>query len=256
VTTNRDASIDDPSARGYDRSADVYTTFVARREENGPDGDPFRILPSLLDVLGDVAGQHVLDAGCGEGYLARVLAARGARVTGIDLAPSLIEIARSKDPRGEIGYRLADLSQPLLSFSSHFDAIASYLVLNDVRDYRGFARTLGDVLAPGGRLVLAFNNPYGLVIRPYLSDYFDSDSVHEYGGPGALGITGAFGTRGIKVHFYHRTLAEYLDAFLAAGLTLTKLVDLPAVYPSGQPGRLLPEGYRFPRFMLLAFTRP
>ena len=61
---------------------------------------------------------------------------------------------------------------------------------------------------------------------------------------------------GITVHFYHRTLAERLDAFLGAGLLLTRLVGLPAAYPTGQPGSILPEGYRFPRFMLLAFTRP
>lgn len=72
-------------------------------------------------------------------------------------------------------------------------------------------------------------------------------SVHPYRGMGALGI---------KVHFYHRTLDEYLDAFLGAGLLLTRLLDLPAAYPSGQPGSILPEGYRFPRFMLLAFARP
>jgi 2-polyprenyl-3-methyl-5-hydroxy-6-metoxy-1,4-benzoquinol methylase len=244
---NQSVSIDDASARAYDRSADAYAAYVARREETGPAGDPFDILPGLLDLLGDLTGQTVLDAGCGEGYLARVLAARGALVTGLDLAPRLIEMARSKDPRGEIDYRLADLSQPLPELSSHFDAIASFLVLNDVRNYRGFARTLGDVLKPGGRLVLSLNNPYGMVVRGYAPDYFDSESVHQYRGMAASGI---------KVHFYHRTLAEYLDAFLAAGLNLTKLVDLPAPYPTGQPNSLLPEGYRFPRFMLLAFTRP
>lgn len=36
--------------------------------------------PHLLALLGDVIGRRVLDAGCGEGYLARILAARGARV--------------------------------------------------------------------------------------------------------------------------------------------------------------------------------
>ena len=40
------------------------------------------------------------------------------------------------------------------------------------------------------------------------------------------------------------------------GLSAARLLDLPAVYPSGQPGSILPEGYRFPRFMLLAFTQP
>ena len=51
------------------------------------EGDDLGIQPQLLKHIGDIAGQSVLDAGCGEGYLARVLAARGAQVTGIDLLP-------------------------------------------------------------------------------------------------------------------------------------------------------------------------
>src|SRR5215208_212846 len=58
---------------GYDQYADEYAAYVAWREEartdDDPDGDPLGILPTLLAVLGEVAGQDVLDAGCGEGYL-------------------------------------------------------------------------------------------------------------------------------------------------------------------------------------------
>jgi len=77
---------------------------------------------------------------------------------------------------------VADLSQPLPELSGRFDAVASYLVLNDVEDYRGFAATLAAVLKPGGRLVLAFSNPYGAVIRKHVADYFDSDAVSPYRG--------------------------------------------------------------------------
>jgi hypothetical protein len=57
-------------------------------------------------------------------------------------------------------------------------------------------------------------------------------------------------------------LADYLDAFLAAGLRLTKLADIPAMASVHGPGTILPGGARFPRsprsprFMLLAFSKP
>jgi len=57
------------------------------------------------------------------------------------------------------GCRVADLGQPVPGIAGRFDAVASYLVLNDVRDYRGFAATLAASLKPGGRAVLALNNP-------------------------------------------------------------------------------------------------
>ena len=82
----------------YDRYADEYAAYVATREQDGPEHDQFGILPHMLGLLGDVAGQDVLDAGCGEGYLARILAGRGARVTGIDLSPRLVGLAGTKAP--------------------------------------------------------------------------------------------------------------------------------------------------------------
>ncbi len=204
----------------------------------------------MLDLLGDITGLEALDAGCGEGYLARVLASRGAQVTGIDISPRLVQIARAKDPAGRIAYRAADLSAPLPEYTGHFDVIASYLVLNDVYDYRGFAATLSAVLKPGGRLVLALNNPYSYVVRKHVPDYFASGAAYPYRGMVA---------QGLQLHFYHRTLEEYLDAFLGRGLCLTKLVDLATVVNNAHQAPidiLLPAGYAFPYFMILAFAKP
>jgi SAM-dependent methyltransferase len=50
----------------------------------------------MLDSVGNLAGRDVLDICCGTGNLAAASAARGGRVTGVDFAPSMVEIARSK----------------------------------------------------------------------------------------------------------------------------------------------------------------
>jgi SAM-dependent methyltransferase len=220
---------------------------VAWRERAEPDGDPFGLLPPLLDLLGDINGRRVLDAGCGEGYLARALSARGAHVTGIDLSARLIALARARDPSGRIDYQAADLSQPLPATARRFDAAASYLVLSDVPDYRGFAATLAAALAPGGRLVLALNNPYSAVPGRHVTDYFASGAISRYRGLWEMGI---------RACYHHRTLEDYLDAFHAGGLRLVKLADISTMADSHGPGAYLPPGARFPRFMLLAFSKP
>lgn len=231
----------------YDEFATQYAQMVAAREEVGIERDP--IMPQFLNLLGDVSGLTVLDAGCGEGYLARILAQRGAHVTGIDLAPRLVQMAQAKDPAGQTAYQVADLSQPLPAYREHFDLIVSHFVLNDVSDYRGFVTTLGSVAKRGGRLICSLNNPYSLVVRGHLTNYFDSDKVFPYRGMAA---------EGVKVHFYQRTLGEYLDAFLSAGFQLHRLIDIPT--PEGtfkrQPGILIPVGYHFPFFMILSFSKP
>ena len=225
------------NANPWDEYAVEYGQFIARREQADLERDA--ILCRMLDLLGDLTGREVLDAGCGEGFLTRVLVARGARVTGLDLSPRLIQMAREKDPHGAMDYRVADLSRPLPELAERFDRIGSHLVLNDVADHRGFAATLASLARPGARVVLAFNNPYSSVVREHIEDYF----AH-----GALGIYCGMSAQGVKAHYYHRTLEEYLDAFLGTGLRLAKLVDVP------EPER--PGQRRFPLFMVLAFDKP
>ena len=170
--------IHDPKSDIYDDYAARYSEGIEGLERAGVERDPLGILPRLLALLGDVAGLRVLDAGCGEGYLSRILAGRGARVTGIDISTRLIELAREKDPENSIEYRVADLSEPLPEYEEFFDATASRLVLNDVADYRGFVATLAAVLKPGARLVVALNNPYSYVVRKHVADYFDSGAAY------------------------------------------------------------------------------
>jgi 2-polyprenyl-3-methyl-5-hydroxy-6-metoxy-1,4-benzoquinol methylase len=232
-------------ASDYDSFADELARFTAVREERGLAGDG--LLTEMLDLLGDVVGLRVLDAACGDGYLARVLAARGAMVTGIDIGERLIDRARQRDPDSAIDYRVADLSKAMPGETGTFDAVASFLALNDVIDYRGYIATIADLLRPGGRMVVAFNSPYGTVVRGNVPDYFDSGATSPYQG---------LWSAGIKTYLQHRTLEQYLDAFIAARLRLTKLTDSRDRCFLPQPESILPEGFRFPRFLLLAFTKP
>jgi len=237
----------------YDQYAAKYAEYTSWREQAltdaDPAGDPFGILPTLLALLGEVSDQDVLDAGCGEGYLSRILAARGARVTGVDLAPRLIELAGQKASASAIDYRVADLSVPQPELAGRFDAVASYLVLNDVEEYRGFSETLARSLKTGGRAVLGINNPYSYMLRRGLgSAYFASGSMHPCG----------LSSVGVPVSFYHRTLPEYVDAFLGAGLHLTRMVDLdrPSMAERRVSGEPLPPHDQLPHFMVLAFSKP
>ena len=65
--------------------------------------------------------------------------------------------------------------------------------------------------------MLAFNNPYSAVIDRHVTDYFDSGAVSPYRGLWEVGI---------KTYYHHRILENYLDAFQADGLQLTKLADI------------------------------
>lgn len=230
----------------YDECAEAYHAWVRASEQAGIEANA--LMQHMLEVIGDVRDKQVLDAGCGTGLLARALTARGARVTAIDIAPRLVAFGRAQDPAGTIDYQVADLSQPLPAYSARFDLVASYFVLNDVPDYRGFLASLAAMLKPGGRTVMLMNNPYSFVVRNHLRDYFSHEAV----------IYPGLAEQGIRVYFYQRTLAEYLDAFLSAGLRLERLVDVPtpATMRQRPANKLIPDDYQFPYVMILAFERP
>lgn len=227
----------------WDRHATELAAWYARREDRDPAENA--IVTSLLGLLGDLTGKAVLDAGCGEGFFARILAARGARVTGIDIGPRLLALARERDPQETINYRVADLTRPIPDLAGQFDRIGSHLALNDIVDHRGFAATLATLTRPGGRAALAFNNPYSTLVRGHLTDYFASGTRARYGGMSAA--------LGGEVGYTHRTLEEFLDAFLAAGWRLAKLVDVPS---APRDDLSLPPQSRFPFFTVLAFDKP
>lgn len=236
-----DALPDNP----WDTYADAYQRFVRVREQADLMADPF--IAAMLASLGDVSGREVLDACCGEGLFSRVLAAKGARVTAIDLSPRLIGMARDRQQQSPAGrypidYEVGDLTRALPDIKSRFPLISSHLALNDVRDHRAYARVLMSLAAPGGRLVLGFNNPYSSLVRGHIKDYFENGAVGWY-----IGMA----QRGVKAHYYHRTLEEYLDAFFAAGWHLTNLAD---VWP-GQ-NDLLPSGTTFPYGLVLTLDLP
>lgn len=236
-----------PTRNTYDEYASQYTAMIGAQEKAGVESSP--LMSPFLRVVGNVSGLTVLDAGCGEGYLSRILAQRGAKVIGIDISAPLIEIARTKAFAEQITYQVADLSQPLRSYQGYFDLAVSFFVLNDVPDYRGFLTNLGSVLKPGGRLVLFMNNPYSFVTRNFVTNYFASGQAFPYLGLADLGV---------KVHFYQRTLEEYLDACFAAGFQLQRLMDVRTPADSGfkrKKDSLLPEGYEFPDFTVLSLVK-
>ena len=115
------------------------------------------------------------------------------------------------------------------------------MMLDDCEDLAGVLRGIADALKPNGRLLLSLNNPYALVTRGKVDDYFAS-------GP----LTQTFGTdrAEYQVPFYYRTFQEWVTAFSQAGLLLRGLIDVPP--DSADPH--LPDD-PVPKIMLLDLVR-
>jgi SAM-dependent methyltransferase len=103
------------------------------------------------ELLGDVAGRTVVDAGCGGGRAVAELAERGARAVGVDPDPDMIAVARERWPAGE--FRAGDARELPLETGSAAGYRADK-VLHLLDDPARAVAEARRVLAPGGRAVL------------------------------------------------------------------------------------------------------
>jgi ubiquinone/menaquinone biosynthesis C-methylase UbiE len=110
----------------------------------------------ILDlVLGGRAALDALDAGCGTGFLAFELTARGHRVIGVDFAPAMIAEARRKAREQSVAVRFEQGDIEQLPFESgRFDLVISRHVLWTLPHPEAAIDEWIRVLRPGGRLVV------------------------------------------------------------------------------------------------------
>lgn len=102
---------------------------------------------TLLDWLpADLSGKRLLDAGCGTGALAVEAARRGAEVVAIDVAPTLIDIARERAPKdfdgGSIHFEAGDMLDPAHGRFDHvvgMDSLIHYRPTDVVKVLAGLA---------------------------------------------------------------------------------------------------------------------
>jgi SAM-dependent methyltransferase len=122
----------------------------------------------VVTALDPRPGLDWLDLACGTGAVAERAAAAGATVTGIDLAPVLIETAqeRAAEQGLEIDYRVGDCEQLDVEDAS-YDVVSSTCGVMFAPDHEATARELARVTRPGGRIALGNWTPTGGLARMF-----------------------------------------------------------------------------------------
>lgn len=122
------------------------------------------INPLRLDYiearLGGLSGLRVADVGCGGGLLAEGMAARGARVTGVDLAKRSLAVARAHAMESgfEVDYRCTSAEALARELPGEFDAVTCLELLEHVPDPAGLVGACASLLRPGGSLLVSTIN--------------------------------------------------------------------------------------------------
>lgn len=207
------------------------------------------IHPGAMMLLGDVEGKHILDVACGEGAFAALLTQNGARVTGVDAAPNLIDNARARgipESTFTVGdaSRLDDAGDML---RGPFDAAACIMALMNIENINATFAGIASRLNAGVPFVAvmlhpAFRSPKRTAwgwesdrgstrqyrrVDAYLSESHERITMN----PGKA----AHGARPIETDTFHRPLSVYTRSLASAGFAIDALEEWPSVRVS-EPG--------------------
>ncbi|MFQ5585526.1 MAG: bifunctional 2-polyprenyl-6-hydroxyphenol methylase/3-demethylubiquinol 3-O-methyltransferase UbiG [Thermodesulfobacteriota bacterium] len=127
-------------------------------------------------IMGCLEGKRVVDIGCGGGVLAEEFAKAGAEVTGIDLSPLSIDVAREHARQSglSIDYRVLPVAQLLEEGGASYDAVICAEVLEHVDDLEAFLRDAAALLKEGGHF---FFGTINRTIRARFFAIFMAESV-------------------------------------------------------------------------------
>ncbi|WNF24692.1 methyltransferase domain-containing protein [Mesobacillus jeotgali] len=211
----------------YDEG-DFYENFTKRR--NRPES-PNNIIekPILLELLGNVAGQRILDLGCGDAEIGVELLQRGgASYLGVEGSRKMVEAAAGnlEGTTGQILHSSIEEWQPV---PGQYDFVISRFVLHYLADLSSVFTKVHDSLVPGGKLIFSVQHPVltsstksaegsGKRTDWVVDDYFNQgERVEPWIGK--------------KVIKYHRTVEEYFKLLLAAGFMVEDLSEgTPSVH--------------------------
>ncbi|UCC67401.1 MAG: methyltransferase domain-containing protein [Armatimonadota bacterium] len=230
---------------------ELWNAAAERYEEILTEGSDWRqglvLRPAILEFLGNVGGQEVLDAGSGPGLLSIELARQGARVTAVDASERMVTLARQRvSAQSEaITVLQADLCCELPFQNDAFDAIACNMVLMDIREIDTVLAEFCRVLRPSGRLVFSITHPCffmwfwekdeaGNELFKPVDDYLTIRSdMNEFWGP---------------TRHYHRPLTYYFAKLHSAGFLVDDFVE-PVPACSRTPE--LEHVWRVPDFVVM-----
>ena len=199
--------------RAWSAAYDHADTFA----EEGDFAHQHLLNPAIFTLLGDVTGKQVLDAGCGQGYLCRLLARKGAFVTGVEPAEGHYRylLQREEAERLGITYLQADLSA-FTSIKNAFDVVIANMVFIDIPDYKAAMCHCIEALKPGGSFIFSllhpcFEEPGAEWIRKGAVEV--REYLHEHVKPQTFG------------YLFHRPLSSYLNLVLQGGCLLQQIIE-------------------------------
>jgi len=169
----------------------------------------------------------VLDVACDEGYNTRILARKGAKVTGIDISEKLIDLAKQDEVKEKLGisYHVLDATNLNNEFSdNYFDLVTCFMALQDIKYYKKVISEVARVLKKRGRFIFSIPHP---CFSKIVVNGKKISTTTRYFGPVKHPIHWDMERldKPFKTTAFHRTLTDYFEALHKSKLFVARLVE-------------------------------
>lgn len=214
--------------KDWDLLAEHYEAF---RREEGTYNEIVE-MPAMLNLIGDVEGKTVLDAGCGPGQYSILLAKKGAEVTGIDISERMIGLAKKNAEKALVNCRffVGDMQDLSIFKSSMFDLVTSSIVVGYLDDLRRAFSEVYRVLRARGVFTFSENHPIVTARADGWEKNRDGRRLHwnmdDYFGRSV--VVDEWRTKDgriLETSSRHRTVQDYYDGLVSGGFVVERLVE-------------------------------
>lgn len=216
-------SREDRIKREWDDAAESWADFVRKGKDYYRDE---LNNPATFELIGDVRGQIVLDLACGEGHNTRILARKGAKVTGVDFSEKLIELAKREEVKEKLGIRYIILDATNLKglSNNHFDLATCFMSLQDIENYKRAISEVARILRNRGRFIFSIPHPCfeTIIVKgkrmSAKKQYFSEIKYPIQWNMNRL-------AKPFKTTSFHRTLTDYFEALCSSRLFVSRLIE-------------------------------
>ena len=228
----------DEVMRVWDEASEAWMSFV--REGKDYYRDELNN-PKTFRLIGNIEGERVLDLACGEGYNTRILAKKGAKVTGVDFSERMIEKAREKETEQNLGitYIASDAADLKDLPSKSFDLVTCFMSLQDIENYKKAISEVARVLKKKGRFIFSIPHPcFEKIVKDTEGWRWRSKSSTQDKEETELEKGNYFDnvkyeidwtmerlTMPFKTVSFHRSLTDYSQALRQNGFLISRLVE-------------------------------
>ncbi|MFA7319150.1 MAG: class I SAM-dependent methyltransferase [Parcubacteria group bacterium] len=185
--------------------------------------------PQAIDLLSEVRGKRIIDIGCGDGYVSRILASRGAKITAVDVSKGLILSAINQETIDNLGieYRIESALDLKSVEDESFECAVSIMVFghfNNNEMHQSLRETCR-ILKSGGVFVLAVPHP-AMYIARLKTRWVEFNNQHpDYWGNEDRLVLRTNDEQEFSVVAKKHTLEEYLNGLIGCGFLIQEVSE-------------------------------